>query len=87
MTFKFQVTFIGIHVRRTDMEKYLGKDYGMIVPANVEYYRHAVADMQKYLSDQPRQVLAFVIASDDVGWCKKELIPALKKDLEVGHYA
>lgn len=79
----FQIIFIGIHVRRTDMIKYMKNKFNVKTPAGVEYYRHAIADMREHFYQNKSLILAFVLASDDLKWCKNYLIPKLNKDLQV----
>jgi hypothetical protein len=71
-TLKFEktknVTFVSIHIRRTDYKKWLlEKGYGKL--ASREYFVAAMNTFRKKYVTSSTAVL-FVIASDDVKWCK-----------------
>ncbi|XP_013792633.2 galactoside 2-alpha-L-fucosyltransferase 2-like isoform X2 [Limulus polyphemus] len=59
-------TFVGIHVRRTDMTRYLAKQKGAI-PGN-EFFKKAM----NYFLSKYRNV-TFVVVSDDRKWCQANL--------------
>ena len=65
-----QIHFVGIHVRRTDYEKWM-----------LKWQNHAIVDESYYLSAmklmihrigklKKRDRLLFIVASDDPSWCK-----------------
>lgn len=77
-----KVTFIGIHVRRTDYQAYLHYKFGAKKFAEVAYFQKAVEHMRSYIATEEVSA-AFIIASDDPRWCFQTLIPALQEDLQV----
>lgn len=79
-----EVSFVGVHVRRTDYRSHLQIKYNNVTLAGVSYYRHAVQSMRVALEDAGADAIAFVVVSDDPGWCERRLIPALERDLEKG---
>jgi|GEM_PF-4432072 len=62
------VTFIGVHVRRTDYINYLWRTRH-IQGANETYYKQAMV----YFRERYDSAL-FVVVSDDVPWCRERLL-------------
>ncbi|XP_067130356.1 galactoside alpha-(1,2)-fucosyltransferase 2-like [Centruroides vittatus] len=60
------VTFVGVHVRRTDYCKWLQIFYGRQV--NMMYFKQAIEYFQLKYSR-----VIFVVVSDDKEWCKRKL--------------
>ena len=60
-------TFIGVHVRRTDYRQWMTRfvDGGLV---GADYLRRALALMRRRHPDA-----LFVVASDDLDWCRREL--------------
>nr|CAD7437446.1 unnamed protein product [Timema bartmani] len=79
-----QTLFVGVHVRRGDYIGYL-RSGGVTTTADTSYYRHAMAWMLRKLSSESASSrnIAFILASDDEVWCKKKLIPEIKKDIRL----
>ena len=64
---------VGIHVRRGD---YLQAENASLAGAcNLDYYKAAISELYKHGSDYH-----FYIFSNDIDWCKKEILPLLKTD-------
>ena len=62
-----EVTYVGIHIRRTDYNFYYEKEYG-IKPKKSSYYN----DAMEYFNEEYENCI-FVVASDDIKWAKKHL--------------
>ena len=61
------VTFINIHVRRTDYINFIAERYkGHQV--NENYFFHCI---EKFLKEDPNSI--FLVTSDDIRWCKEHL--------------
>lgn len=60
---------IGIHVRRGDMILPYYRDYGYTVPP-ADYFARA---MQFFIQRFPR--IQFIVCSDDVAWCRANILP------------
>ncbi|BFZ21025.1 hypothetical protein BsWGS_24064 [Bradybaena similaris] len=62
--------FIGVHVRRGDFlsKKYQGKGYEV---ADKSYFMKAFSLMK---SKFPERNITFLVASDDLPWCRKNLL-------------
>jgi galactoside 2-L-fucosyltransferase 1/2 len=63
------VTYVGVHVRRTDFATFLPKEYHVNL-VNPKYFHDAMAWFRKKLKGK----VLFVVVSDDLEWCKKELV-------------
>ena len=61
------VTYIGIHIRRTDHLKFMKKNFDAD-PLDEEYYN----DAMEYFREEYDNCL-FVVASDDIKWAKKNI--------------
>ena len=61
------VTYVGVHVRRTDFLKF-GKKYLGKKPLDADYYNYAMEYFQEEYDN-----CVFVVASDDIKWAKKKL--------------
>lgn len=61
-------TYVGIHVRRTDYVNYLWQKL-KVRPAPARYYLSAM----NYFNRKYQNVV-FIVASDNIGWCKYHLI-------------
>ena len=62
-----QVTYIGVHIRRTDHLQFM-KDQHDMEPLNGDYYN----DAMDYFREEYDNCI-FVIASDDMKWAKKKI--------------
>lgn len=60
--------FVGVHVRRTDYSSFLWQKI-RAKPAPVEYYLNAMSYF-----DQKYDKVLFLVASDDIEWCRNNLI-------------
>jgi galactoside 2-L-fucosyltransferase 1/2 len=61
------VTYVGVHVRRTDYIGYFKREYNAF-PAKADYFpRQMNAFQNKY------QIVMFVVMSEDPKWCEREL--------------
>ncbi|XP_014214512.1 galactoside 2-alpha-L-fucosyltransferase 2-like [Copidosoma floridanum] len=63
-------TYVGVHVRRTDYIDYLWQKL-RVRPAPVDYYFKAM----NYFDEKYENAI-FVVASDNIGWCKYHLLSA-----------
>jgi len=61
------VTFVGVHVRRTDHLRFMRQNYGL-EPLDADYYNNAMEYFQEEYDN-----CVFVVASDDIKWTKKNL--------------
>ena len=61
------VTYIGIHIRRTDFLKF-SKQHLRLKPLNSDYYNYAM----EYFEEEYENCI-FVVASDDIKWAKRKL--------------
>ena len=61
------ITYVGIHIRRTDYTFYYKKDFGFN-PLKSDYYNGAM----EYFKDEYENCI-FVVASDDIKWAQKKL--------------
>ena len=70
--------FIGIHARRTDYAKFMSKLYHAKLSGGTFFFRAAelirdLISVKHPELDMSQQHLAFVVASDDVDWCRQNL--------------
>jgi galactoside 2-L-fucosyltransferase 1/2 len=63
------ITYIGVHVRRTDFKTWLPLKYNTNL-INAKYFLEAMAWFRKKINSRS---LLFLIISDDPDWCKKEI--------------
>nr|CAD7405267.1 unnamed protein product [Timema poppensis] len=79
-----ETLYVGVHVRRADYIGYL-RSGGVTTIADINYYRHAVAWMLRKLISESASShnIAFILASDDDVWCKKKLLPEIKKEIRL----
>lgn len=68
------LTFVGVHVRRTDYPAYVRRKYN-IDSANESFYLHAMEWFRVRYEN-----VAFLVVSDDIQWCKKNLV-SLHEDI------
>ena len=61
------ITFVGVHVRRTDHLQYVKKKYNL-KPLNADYYNNAM----EYFQEEYENCI-FIVASDDIKWTKRSL--------------
>ena len=62
-----KVNYIGVHVRKTDHAEFMLKQHDL-EPIEDEYYDDAIEHMRENYDD-----CIFVVASDDIEWCKKHI--------------
>ena len=62
-----QVTYIGVHIRRTDHLGYIKREFDM-EPLDADYFN----DAMEYFREEYDNCI-FVVASDDIKWAKKHL--------------
>ena len=67
------VTFIGVHIRRTDHLEFMKKKYAQ-EPLEEDYYNDAMDYFQEEYDN-----CVFVVISDDIKWAKKKLDRENKK--------
>ena len=60
--------YVGVHVRRSDYQKY--EMIRKLKPLKASYYLEAMELYRQYYKDKK---FAFMIISDDIEWCKKHL--------------
>ncbi|XP_047002348.1 galactoside 2-alpha-L-fucosyltransferase SEC1-like [Schistocerca americana] len=63
------LTFVGVHVRRTDYRQYLWRTRKMNL-AGPEYFHNAMG----YFRERYRSGVAFLVVSDDPSWCRHNLV-------------
>ena len=61
------ITYVGIHIRRTDYLKFAKEKYGFD-PLTKEYFN----DAMEYFKEEYKNCM-FIVASDDIKWAKKNL--------------
>ena len=66
-----RITYVGVHVRRTDYKTYLQSKYNMTA-LGPEFYLKAMTYFRQRRPDLGRPI--FLVASDDVSWVKKHLL-------------
>eukprot|EP00095_Tigriopus_kingsejongensis_P007591 maker-scaffold417_size177606-snap-gene-0.45 protein:Tk07591 transcript:maker-scaffold417_size177606-snap-gene-0.45-mRNA-1 annotation:"galactoside 2-alpha-l-fucosyltransferase 2" len=64
-----EITFVGVHNRRTDHIAYTKKKEGK-TPLKPSYFHHAMDAMRE---DVDHKKMAFLIVSDDMAWAKKNI--------------
>lgn len=62
--------YVGVHVRRGDMLKRKFQQLGYAVP-DTSYYHRAISFFQQRYA---QETLIFIVASDDLQWCKNNLV-------------
>jgi len=63
------LVYVGIHVRRTDYRDYLWRTRGMLL-AGEDFFIEAMNYFRKKFSGN----VAFLVVSDDPGWCQRNLL-------------
>lgn len=63
------LTFVGIHVRRTDYRNYLWRTHGVFL-ADADYFHNAM----NYFRTKYHGTVAFLVVSDDPSWCRHNLV-------------
>jgi len=64
--------FIGVHVRRTDYAHYRKEAFGLPI-VNATYFMAAMEYYRKK-HNQGRSNTKFLVVSDDLGWCRANLV-------------
>ena len=63
-----QLTFVGVHVRRTDYIKFMEERWGMYPgnPVDHNFFHHCMREFRKKLGPDT----LFLVTSDDIPWCR-----------------
>ncbi|KAF4527196.1 hypothetical protein B566_EDAN006123 [Ephemera danica] len=65
-----EIQFVGVHIRRTDYAHHMSSVNPNAELANASYFQHAMQWIRDKLSPQ---LVAFLVLSDDVEWCRENL--------------
>ncbi|KAJ9596394.1 hypothetical protein L9F63_012557 [Diploptera punctata] len=64
-----EIIYVGIHVRRTDYRDYLWRTHKIFL-ANVDFFNDAMNYFRRKFTNK----VAFLVVSDDPGWCRRNLL-------------